>query len=328
VENVDDILNLITGNLSDSQRKKAFSELKNKPENKELYRRAKTTWALMSSTREMPDYRIEKSYQKLFTRIFKQNNLRLSPFVRYAAAILLLTGLSTVMYLWGSHNLHHSLSKSYTMIVAEKGQVSKVILPDSSVVWLNSGTTLKYDNKFSQTNRDLYLNGEAYLNVKKNKDLPLIVKSGDLQVKVLGTKFDVKAYPDDNKINVTLESGKIELLSPENKLFKYELKPGQMASIDSSLSKIEIGPVNLQDRSTWKEGQLIFIDTPMTEVIKILKRRFDVDFEISDSKVERSVFNANFKSESLKEILDYIQFSCHINYRILNENTKIKVFLN
>ena len=92
----------------------------------------------------------------------------------------------------------------YTSVIADNGQISKVILPDNSVVWLNSGTTLTYDNNYSFNNRNLYLNGQVSLVVKKNEILPLIVAGGNLRVKVLGTRFDVNAYPDDNMIKVIL----------------------------------------------------------------------------------------------------------------------------
>lgn len=330
MKNLGDILNLITGNIALDRKKEVFSIIKEESENEELYRKAKITWALMSSAQKMPDYEIEKSYKRLNSRIStKQGFQKILPtYVRYAAAVVLLVGFSTIMFYLGRRdNLNLVSELKYTSVVADKGQISKVILPDSSIVWINSGTTLTYDNNFSQNNRNLSLKGQAFFEVRKNKHLPLIVTSGDLQVKVLGTRFDVKAYSEDDEIKVMLESGTVELLNSKDKSFVYRMIPGQMASYDLQSNKVEMETVANQNYSSWKTGKLIFIDTPMAEVIKSLKRKFDVEIEVGNTSVYRSVFNANFKNESMKEILDYIQFSCHVNYTIVPEKNGIKIKL-
>jgi ferric-dicitrate binding protein FerR (iron transport regulator) len=148
-----------------------------------------------------------------------------------------------------------------------------------------------------------------------------------LQIKVLGTRFDVKAYPEDEEIKVTLESGKVELLNSKNKYFVYTMKPGQMASYDPLSNEVKMKTVVPQNYSGWKNGELIFVDTPMSEVLKSLKRKFDVEIEVDNPYVYRSVFNANFKNESLKEILNYIQFSCHINYTLISEKNGVHIKL-
>jgi len=330
MKKLDDILNLITGNITSDRKKEVFSIRKEESENEELYRKAKITWALISSTQKMPDYEIEKSYKKLQTRISSKYGfqIKLYTYIRYAAAVVLLVGLSAIMFHLGRQGVPNLTSElKYTSVIADKGQISKVILPDSSIVWLNSGTTLTYDNYFSQNNRNLSLSGQAFFEVRKNKQLPLIVTSGNLQVKVLGTRFDVKAYPEDDEIKVTLESGKVELLNSKDKSFVYRMIPGQMASYDLQSNKVEMETVVTQNYSSWKTGKLIFIDTPMAEVIKSLKRKFDIEIEVGNTSVYRSVFNANFKNESMKEILDYIQFSCHVNSTIVSEKNGIKIKL-
>ncbi len=331
MRNLDDILNLITGNLAQDQKRKVLSDIRQEPDSEDLYRKAKTTWALMSSTQEMSIYRIEQSYRKLDQRISSKQHIRHIFFVytKYVAGLILFIGIPALMYFLGKSDLGNqtNVSLRYTSVVAEKGHISKVILPDSSIVWLNSETTLTYDNNYSRSNRNLKLSGQAFLDVRKNKNLPLVVSCANLMVKVLGTRFDVKAYPDDKEVNVILESGRIELLSPVDKSFNYRMVPGQRASYDTKAKTIDIESIEIQTFPRWEEGILRFTDTPMKDVIKILKRKYDVEFEVTDSKVYRSVFNATFKNESLKEILDYISYSCHINYRLVKENSRTKVIL-
>lgn len=332
MKNLDDILNLITGNIDPDRKKEVYSMVNKDTDAKDLFRKAKITWALMSSTRKMPDYKVEKSYHELHSRISsKQNFLKLYPYLRYAAMVVLLLSISSIMFYLGKQNtIAPEQEIKYTSVIADTGQISKVILPDSSVVWLNSGTKLTYDNNFSLNNRNLTLSGQAFLEVKKNRNLPLVVASGNLRVKVLGTRFDVNAYPDNNMIKVILETGKIELLNSKDKSFNYQLNPGEMAEYDYQTGSIKIKTVESQNFINWKEGELIFVDTPMSEVIKRLERKFNIKIEVENPRVYKSVFNAKFKNESLKEILDYIHFSCPVSYRLIPEggNTHAKIILN
>ena len=332
MKNLNDILNLITGNINSEERRNVYSTVRGDTDAEDLFKKAKITWALMSSTRKMSDYKVEESYRVLHSRISaKQNMFKLTPYFRYAAALILVAGISALTFYWGKQNSFGPDSEiKYTSVVADKGQISKVILPDSSVVWLNSGTKLTYDNSYSYKNRNLNLQGQAFLDVRKNRNLPLVVASGRLRVKVLGTRFDVDAYAADDMIKVTLESGNVELLNSTDKSFKYNLNPGQMAEFKSQSGRIEIKSVKSRNYTSWKDGELIFVDTPMAEVIKSLERRFNIEIKVVNPNVYKSVFNANFKNESLKEILDYIQFSCPVTYRLIPEKgtTQTKVILN
>ena len=331
MKNLDDLLNLITGNIAPDRKAEVLSALNDEAEDKDLYRKAKITWAMMSSTQKMPEYELEEAYKELHSRISSSRKpFRMFPpvYLKYAAVALLFVGLSTAMFYWGRNDSRSIASElKYTSVITGKGQVSKVILPDSSVVWINSGTTLTYDNYFSKDNRNLSLSGQAFLEVRKNKQLPLIVSSGDLQVKVLGTRFDVKAYPDDDEFKIILESGKVELLHTKDKSFSYHMVPGQMASYRLQSGDVKMETVGNQNYSGWRAGELVFVDTPMSEVIKSLKRKFDIEIEVGNRSVYRSVFNANFKNENLKEILDYIQFSCHVNYTMVSGRTGVRVEL-
>lgn len=332
MKNLDDILRLITGNMNHEEKRNAYSTIKDDPDSADLYKKAKITWALMSSTRNMPDYKVEESYQALQTRIkVKRNVLKLDSYFKYAAVLILVSSISTLTFYLGKQNSSSLGSEiKYTSVVADRGQISKIVLPDSSVVWLNSGTTLTYNNDYSYKNRNLNLSGQAFLQVKKNKNLPLIITSGDLRVKVLGTRFDVCAYPDENSIRVFLESGKVELLNTSDNSFKYNLIPGEMAKYDSKSGKINIYEASKGDYFTWKDGEMKFVDTPMEEVIRLLERKFDVEIKVENPNIYKSVFNANFTTESLKEILDYIQYTCPINYQIekQKETDKSKVILS
>lgn len=326
-----DIFNLITGNLDTEKRRKLFSEIKNEPENADLFTKAKIAWAFMSSTKQAPEYKIEQSYRQLQNRLYStKRTFQLKTFYKYAASIVLFLAIGTTMYYLGRYDSSNATNLQYTSVVADYGQISKVVLPDSSTVWLNSGTTLTYNNKFGVNNRDLSLKGQAFLKVTKNKHTPLIVSSNDLKIKVLGTRFDVRAYPEDNQINVVLESGSVELLSTKNQSFDYYLKPGEMAEYHKGKKEIKINKINPANYTTWKDGELIFVNDPMADVIRRLERKFNVEIVVKNPRVYKSIFNANFKNESLKEILDYIEFTSPITYKLQTkkDDEKQKIILN
>ncbi len=331
MKKVDDIINLIAGNGKRELKEEFLSEIRKEPADLDVYKKVKTAWAFLSSSRQASDYRIEQNYQHLHDRIHSSGRTFqvIKPF-KYAAALILLLGVASAMFYLGRNSSFSGSGSQYTSIVAEYGQISKVVLPDSTIVWLNSGTTLTYNNHFAIDNRELNLEGQAYLSVTKNERIPLDVVSGDIKVRVLGTKFDVRAYPEDQQISVVLETGSVELLSSTNKSFSYRLSPGEMAEYRSDTKNVRINEINPTNYTTWKDGELVFIDDPMDAVIRRLERKFDVEIIVHNPRVYQSIFNANFKNEDLIEILDYIQFSCPITYQLVSKegDEKQKIVLN
>ncbi len=320
MKNIDNILKLITGNSDIAGKKETIQSINEDAEAKEFYRKAKHVWALISSKREMPAYQVEESYQKLQSRMDKpKRDFKLYPYLRYAAIVVAILSVSFFTHYLGKQSAGNE-ELQYTTVVADLGQISKVILPDSSIVWLNSGTTLTYNNNFSVDNRNLKLKGQAYLDVRKNKNLPLIVNCDNLQVKVLGTRFDVDAYPEDGKISVTLESGSVELLHPEKKAFKHQLQHGEQAIYDLNHNNIHIIKTETRNFTSWRTGLLVFDDADIAEVVKKLERKYGIEIKINNQSLIKSVFNAKFKTETLEEIVEYIEFTCQLKAQFVKEN--------
>lgn len=334
MKNTDDILQTVTGNLKGDAKKAVLSQLDEDQPAREEFRKIKNAWALASSTKEMPDYQIENLYLNFKKRLAtKQKTFRLSSYdlLKYAAVFIFAVGLSSLFFYSEPHFFSdRKPAQHITTVIADNGQVSKIILPDSSVVWLNSGTQITYNTNFAVNNREINLSGQAFFQVTRNKKIPLKVFCNNLEVKVLGTKFDVSAYPDDKNIRVALESGKVEMLNTKIKSFRYELKPGEMAQYDKFSENVSLKKVNLQKFTSWKDGVLIFRDDPMYEVIAKLKRRYDINIEVGQPDIYKSVFTATIKNETLEEIFKSIGFSCSVRYKIIrgeNLNTRTKVIL-
>lgn len=328
MKNAENIVNLVTGNINPDDKKETLSEIHTDAESRQVFFKVKAAWAVLSSTKKQQDYETERTYLVLQEKIHRKPFLfhsTIGTFLKYAAILVILVGFPTLFYLnKQSSSPEISEELKYTSVVADNGQISKIILPDSSIVWLNSGSTLSYNSGYAVTNRDLNLNGQAYMNIKRDDLNPLIVACNDLKVKVLGTKFDVCAYPGDDKIQVVLESGSVQLLRTGDDAFNYRLNPDQMAQYNIKTNDVAIKRVNAADFISWKEGYLIFEDVPMGDVIERLERKFDVEIIVKHEEVYKSIFNANFKDENLTEILEYIQYSCPIKYKTVKEVNESK----
>ncbi len=229
-----------------------------------------------------------------------QGKQRTLNFFRYAAILLLAVSLPAMVYLFTSGKSNSPLT--YTTVAADYGQISKVVLPDSSVVWVNSGSTIKYNNHFSATNRDIELVGEAFFKVKHNAEVPLIVSSSGLQVKVLGTEFSVSAYPEETAIQVVLEKGKVELTSASDAHFRQEMKPGELATFDKEKQKLAIGAVNTGLYTSWKDGMINIYNLPLSELVIRLEKRYNQKFEVDDA-IKSMPYTFTIKNEDLSSVL-------------------------
>lgn len=335
MEHIDDILQTVTGNQKGSEKEALISLLDEDKSVRDEYLKIKNAWALISSTRQMPEYQVEN----LYLGFQRRKNARQKFFIlgknillKYAAVFVFAVGLTSLFfavqpYFFKQGNSH----LRYTTVYADNGQVSKIMLPDSSVVWLNSGSKITYNTNFAVNNREINLVGQAFFKAAKNKRVPMRVFCDDLEVKVLGTRFDVCAYPNEKIISVALESGKVEMLNTKIKSFHYELRPGEMAQYDIATGQLNTALVNTRDFTSWKEGVLIFRDDPMPEVLTKLQRRYNIDIEVEQPEVYKPVFTATIKNETLEEVFKSIGFACSVNSKIVRSedpNIRTKVILS
>ncbi|MGV8095232.1 MAG: FecR family protein [Mangrovibacterium sp.] len=215
-------------------------------------------------------------------------------FYRYAAILFLLITLGGIYLHFSAKTVGNE--SFFNTIIAENGQISKALLPDSSVVWLNSGSTLKYNNQFGISNRDIELTGQAYFDVTKNKDFPFVVSCDKINIKVLGTRFTAETYPDSREINVVLIEGTVELTSG-NKAFA-NLHPNEMMVYNKQDNKFKISEVVTEKYTSWREGIIHIYDQPLKDAVVKLQKRYNqriiVEKGLEDYKVTFSIRNEKF----------------------------------
>ena len=187
---------------------------------------------------------------------------------------------------------------------APVGQVLTVTLPDSSVVYLNSGSTLTYPKKFATDKREVYLEGQGWFKVYASKAYPFYVNiSEGMSLYVYGTEFDVAAYPQENNIEIYLASGNLNMLLPIKDV-ECSIKPNQKLTYDTLNESIDVA--NMADGMgyDWKEGNLCFRHSDMAEILTTLSRRFDVSIDMENASADTNEYHASFTaSETIEQIL-------------------------
>ena len=271
---------------------------------------------------------VDREWERLFSSIEKKTISKMKTrglllqYMKYAAAVVLGIGISlSTLYLTNQENL--STVGNYKLVTS-KGEKSYLQLPDGTRVWLNSCTTLEYAENYGHSNRSIYLDGEAYFEVAKNKDLPFVVKANGIDVKAIGTAFNVSAYMEDSQLTTTLFNGKVAV---QPTLTKQEvlLEPNQVAVYDKSRNKIEVVPYDKKLFAQWRGGFLSFEMMYLQDITKLLERNYNVVFRYENQGIKKLRFSGSFRNnEDLSEILNVIKTNTGIRYQILKDTIVIK----
>ena len=271
---------------------------------------------------------VDREWERLFSSIEKKTISKMKTrglflqYLKYAAAVVLGIGVSlSTLYLTNQENL--STVGNYNLVTS-KGEKSYLQLPDGTRVWLNSCTTLEYAENYGHSNRSIYLDGEAYFEVAKNKDLPFVVKANGIDVKAIGTAFNVSAYMEDSQLTTTLFNGKVAV---QPTLTKQEvlLEPNQVAVYDKSRNKIEVVPYDKKQFAQWRGGFLSFEMMYLQDITKLLERNYNVVFRYENQGIKKLRFSGSFRNnEDLSEILNVIKTNTGIRYQILKDTIVIK----
>ena len=218
---------------------------------------------------------VEKNWHQLHARIHhRKQKSQLLIWIRNIAAILLLPLLGLSVYLYHQTNVLKSSSIRLLEATTASGVRTKITLSDGSEVWLNSGSTLSYPERFTKDKRQVTLSGEAFFKVKSDKDHRFDVQTSDgITVSAYGTEFNVQAYAEEPEIKATLAEGHIQI-DQTNQPASQELIPGEQAVYSRHTQQMQVRKANLLVETAWKDGKLVFRRTPMEEIAKQLSRHF------------------------------------------------------
>lgn len=241
-------------------------------------------------------------------------------FQKYAAILVTLITTSFIIYatsnLWKADN-RSELTHELIVKSNPRGVKSLIVLPDGSRVKLNSESHLEYYSDFDQE-RSVKLIGEAFFEIEKDEQLPFTVNSGDLSIKVLGTSFNVKAFPFEEQIKVALVTGKVsvEKQTGLEKVALHQLIPGEMLVYNYQNMQMQTEPFDYNLTVAWKDGSLNFKEVGFDEVVKILERWYGVMIDVKPGKDMSGKYTGFYKDESLEMILEGLGFAYEFGYEI------------
>ena len=213
-------------------------------------------------------------------------------------------------------------------MVVPYGKTFQIILSDGTVVELNAGTTLKYPVNFSENQpRQVYLEGEGYFDVTHNPNHKFIVNSNGFNTEVLGTEFNVTAYPEDTTTETVLVEGSVAVYNELNKDEKTVLVPNELASLNNISKTVTKTTVNTDYYTSWRQGELIFRSMAFVDIVKQLERRFDVKITGVGEQLAKEKFTARFsKEKTIDQIVSYFSESYGFTYTI--DKNKINIETN
>ena len=202
-------------------------------------------------------------------------------------------------------------------ISSAPGMVTTVVLPDSTKVWLNGNSQINYPSYFDGDTRKVSVTGEAYFAVAKDIEKPFFVDvNHTFNLKVTGTEFNIEAYPSAATFRTTLVEGVVELVSVNDPANSYlTLKPGEQALWDTKGKTIDLKKVNTVAFTSWKDGKIIFRNTPIAEIAATLGKRYNARFVISPRLKDYS-FTGTFTNLQLVQILEHFKISSNVRYEI------------
>jgi transmembrane sensor len=217
-------------------------------------------------------------------------------------------------------------AQKLNQLVIPHGKNSSILLPDGTVAYLNAGSRLVYPNFFRGKNREVFLIGEGFFEVTHDESMPFIVQTTDLNVEVLGTRFNVSAYPSDNMIETVLVEGKVKISPKGVQLLKndYTIEPNQLASYNRTSAETKISDVDISNYVTWHNGYLNFNSSDLSRIVKRLERYYNIKIILDDPMLGiRSITGKLHLKDETEYVLKVLAKTASADLKQLNETTYV-----
>lgn len=354
----DIVWSFLAGELSPQEEIEVVKWCNESSSNQKCFDELKAIWMATFKVEDKTTKDDDINFKEILSKIrakptdrIKKRKLVHKHLLRVAAAIILLYSLSLSYF-----SLFQNRDEQYIEVITKRGKQSEIFLPDGTHIWLNSESSLKYPNKISGKKVDIFLEGEAYFNVAKLKGRDFTVNAGEIEITVQGTSFNVKAYNNDNRIETTLDEGKITVTNWNNKkqeLKPITMKPNQHLVINPAENIYKIYNLTCKKVQTntqkplitgniethngaaiftaWKDGVLVFKNKRFEDLEKELERWYDVQIVMEDPLLKEARYTGVFEKESLQTALKALSLSLPFKYTltpdsvIITPDEKIKI---
>ena len=351
------LLKCLQGKADEQEYEAAYKWIAADKSNYTYYERIRDAWIAAGIVISISEHNCNKAWRKIVRRTGVRwfNTPEITSGVRNIAAaflIALVLGAFSVHYFYSQKEI---FTEREYVVQSPLGAKTYLILPDSTKVWLNAGSTLKYSTHYDITGRSVHLTGEAYFDVESNSDRPFRVHAHDLVINAHGTEFNVKAYPEEKKVETTLVSGLVSLerAVPGGNTEKVLLRPNQRAY--SSYGETVVGEIEVADEdeiirenkkqktkvirqfdkiaveqvlntevyTSWKDKRFIFEREPMSDLAVKLERIYDVKITFKDEELKAYNISGSLEQETLEQLLYAIRLTIPLDFSIVKNNVSL-----
>lgn len=310
----------LSGNISLQERGALLSWAEESEDNKQFFDEMIQLWASVEEEEVGFDVNMDSAWQKIANKTVpvQQNEIeetsfsqkakirpifRRNMFLRIAAAVLFLI---VATYLWPSQPELISLRTA-------ANESTQIDLPDGTKIWLNQNSQLSYYIPFKE--RNVKLEGEAFFEVERMEDSPFTITGGETKTRVLGTSFNVRAYANEDKVTVTVTSGKVQFEMDEESEKGVILEKGDAGVFAKNIKNIEKITADDINVLSWKTKSLSFEDTPLKEVCVAMERHFGIKIEIKNPALELCNFSGIYSQPNVDDLVETLEFSMNVNIK-------------
>lgn len=311
----------LTGQCSEEELIEVNTWIKESNENARQLFRMEEIYHLGKFDRYANEQRMVSAEKRLYKKLEqekkkKEKILRMHRWTKYAAIIVIALLMGGGAGYW----IYNQTENQMLVAVANEGIVKEVVLPDGTKVWLNKASTLKYPREFSEKERNVYLDGEAYFEVTKNRYKPFTIESEAMHVRVLGTTFNFKCNKRCRIAEATLIEGEIEVKGNKNE-GQIVLAPGQRAELNRSSGRLTVKQVDAKLDAVWRDNLIPFEKANIFTITKTLERFYDVKIILSpDIQSDETYSGVLKKKATIESVLKSLQNSIPIEYKIVGNN--------
>lgn len=312
------------GLVTEEERLKVEAWIRESEDHRQIARQIEMLYMATDTLKVMEQVDTEKALSKVRRKMKKHKEIEWWVWVQRVAAVLFLPLLGAYLVERFAQTEDIQMMEART----SPGMTAKVILPDSSVVHLNSDSKLRYPSSFrGEDLRKVELQGEAFFDVRKNPEQQFVVSTSQTtQVKVFGTRFNVDAYHEEPDVTVTLVDGAIGFnysLAGQQK--EVRLTPGEKVIYHTKTGKADLQRTSCETETAWVDGKIILNNTPMKEVLRILEKRYNVEFSIREGTHLEGGFTGTFANQRLERILEYFRLSVGMRWRYLGQEDGLQI---
>lgn len=317
------ISKFLAGEISDDEMILLKTWIDLDPENRLIFNEENELWQEANIHTKHENYSTETAWMNISSKLGLRKNanksIKILSQVNFrilivAATVACLVAVGGLCLLISEKKSFQHMASAPTITTTNEGEKSQILLSDSTRIFLNSGSTLQYNGLYNIESRNVKFTGEAFFNVHTNPEKPFVVQIDKMSITATGTRFNVLSYYNEDRVETTLEEGKINV-SIEGKE-PISVKSGQQVVYFRQSEKVLLREVATDTYTSWKENKLRFNDTPIEEVLRRISRKYNVNFQIVGTDLLDLKYTATFIDESIEEVMKMLKTVSPITYEI------------